>query len=115
MLPLYYLSWIVCVLGTLMIIDPAPFLLRASLVSPPFEALSSFNKPASFPYKRVWFSQAPPKVQKLLLKVVWGRVLPLDRVQILFPHLYMSPHICVMCLSDSKTNDHLLLHCLVTQ
>lgn len=64
----------------------------------------------SFPFKKVWFPLAPPKVQSFLWKRAWVHALSSDRVQKFYPHFSLSPNICFLCLSDLETNNHLFLH-----
>lgn len=58
-----------------------------------------------FPHIRVWCSSSRLKVQSSIWNVAWGRVLTSRRVHTIHPHLFWSPHICVLCYSNSKTND----------
>lgn len=53
-------------------------------------------------------SFGPFQIQGFLWKIAWRRVLTEDRYQTLNPLSSLCPHIYLLCLSNSESNDHFI-------
>ena len=65
-----------------------------------------------FPSGSIWRVSVPPKVAFFAWEASWGKVLTLEQLQ---RRGYSLENKCFLCLSEVKTVDHLLLHCVKTR
>jgi hypothetical protein len=66
----------------------------------------------SFPWKKVWRSRAPSKVNFFIWTVALGKILTTDNLR--KRRLFVLDW-CGMCKRDGESVDHLLLHCPIAQ
>ena len=64
-----------------------------------------------FPSESIWRVRVPPKVAFFAWEASWGKVLTLEQLQ---RRGFSLANRCFLCLSEAKTVDHLLLHCVKT-
>jgi hypothetical protein len=76
-----------------------------------YQALSS-NEPASFPWKSIWRSKAPPRVAFFVWTAAHSKILTLDNLR---RRGMVVVNRCWLCEADEESVDHLLLHCRVTR
>jgi hypothetical protein len=67
---------------------------------------------ASFPWKSVWKSKAPPRVAFFVWTAVHSKILTLDN---LGRRGLVVVNRCWLCEADGESVDHLLLHCAVAR
>ncbi|KAJ9682711.1 hypothetical protein PVL29_018607 [Vitis rotundifolia] len=80
-----------------------------------FLTLSYFSgSPQDFPSKFVWKSQVPFKVRSFIWLVAHKKVNSNDMLQLRRPYKALSPDICVLCMKQGESVDHLFLHCSLT-
>ncbi|RVX05099.1 hypothetical protein CK203_020224 [Vitis vinifera] len=80
-----------------------------------FLALSQcFGSPQVFPSKFVWNSQIPFKVQSFIWLVTHKKVNTNDMLQVRRPYKALSPDICILCMKQGESADHIFLHCSLT-
>lgn len=72
---------------------------------------SLFPSFSPFPPLHHLDSLVPPKVQGFQWKIAWHRVFIQDLFERLHPNLVLSPDICLLCFANTKSNDHLFIHC----
>lgn len=96
-------SWSLSTSGSFSV---SSFLAKLSFSSPPYLS--------TFPFKTIWFPLVPSKFQGFLWVIAWGRALTQDRFQIFISVSSLFPHICLLRFTNSKSNDHLFIHCPFT-
>ncbi|RVW92839.1 LINE-1 retrotransposable element ORF2 protein [Vitis vinifera] len=80
-----------------------------------FLALSQISGlPSVFPTKLVWNSQVPFKIKSFVWLVAHKKVNTNDMLQLRRPYKAISPDICMLCMKQGETVDHLFLHCPLT-
>ncbi|RVW98459.1 hypothetical protein CK203_026896 [Vitis vinifera] len=80
-----------------------------------FLALSQISGlPSVFPTKLVWNSQVPFKIKSFVWLVAHKKVNTNDMLQLRRPYKALSPDICMLCMEQGETVDHLFLHCSMT-
>ena len=80
-----------------------------------FLALSQFfGLPPVFPTKFIWNSQVPFKIKSFVWLVAHKKVNTNDMLQLRRPYKALSPDICMLCMKQGETVDHLFLHCPLT-
>ena len=66
----------------------------------------------SFPWKKVWRSRAPSKVNFFIWTAALGKILMTDNLR---KRRFFVLDWCGMCKRDGESVDHLLLHCSIAQ
>lgn len=77
-----------------------------------FEILCSNSTSASsFPFKKIWNSLVPPRIQAFLWITSLGQMNTMDMLHKRRPYMALSPRICVLCLECEESGGHILIHC----
>jgi hypothetical protein len=76
-----------------------------------YQVLSSnSNVRASFPWKGIWKTKAPPRVAFFVWTAVLGKILTLDNLR---KRQVIVMEWCCLCKTSGESIDHLFLHCVV--
>ena len=68
--------------------------------------------PTVFPWRSIWRSKAPRRVQFFVWTAAWNKVLTCDN---LIKRGFIITSWCCMCKGSGETVDHLLIHCQVAR
>ena len=61
-----------------------------------------------FPYRSIWNSVVPPKIDIFTWEAAWGKVVTLDNLK---RRGMAFANKCFLCEEDEETINHLLIHC----
>jgi len=80
-----------------------------------FIALSHPHHPEpSFPHKKIWKPEVPPKIKAFFWIIVLSRINTMDMLQRRKPFIALSPQWCYLCHKDEESVDHIFFHCSFT-
>jgi hypothetical protein len=68
--------------------------------------------PVVFPWRSIWRTKAPRRVQFFVWTVAWNKIFTCDN---LIKRGYIITSWCCMCKCSGETVDHLLIHCQVAR